>query len=145
MHHPTYMIIHSILFVTPVVEHWLEREIAHWVHHEGSIRWPTAPWANTLTTELHLAPCWVEVLSRDKNYYFDKTWSSENCLRYHMAHFTIQYLLINQINHLFMIPRKEGPRIEIPPPLEIMYITFSLPQSNYGYIFYFFIIYNVGL
>ena len=24
--------------------------------HEGSIRWPIAPWANTLTTELHLAP-----------------------------------------------------------------------------------------
>ena len=25
-------------------------------HHGGSIRWPIAPWANTLTTELHLAP-----------------------------------------------------------------------------------------
>ena len=24
-------------FVTPVVEHWLEREIAQCVHHEGSI------------------------------------------------------------------------------------------------------------
>ena len=24
-------------FVTPVVEHWLEREIAQWVPHEGSI------------------------------------------------------------------------------------------------------------
>ena len=24
--------------VKPVVEHWLEREIAQWVHHEGSIR-----------------------------------------------------------------------------------------------------------
>ena len=23
-------------FVTPVMEHWLEREIAQWVHHEGS-------------------------------------------------------------------------------------------------------------
>ena len=38
------------------VEHWLEREIAQLVHHEGSIRRPIAPWANTLTTELHLAP-----------------------------------------------------------------------------------------
>ena len=27
-----------------------------WVHHEGSIRRPIAPWANALTTELHLAP-----------------------------------------------------------------------------------------
>ena len=26
------------------------------VHHEGSIQWPIAPWANALTTELHLAP-----------------------------------------------------------------------------------------
>ena len=24
--------------------------------HEGSIRWPIAPWENALTTELHLAP-----------------------------------------------------------------------------------------
>ena len=28
---------HTTAFVTPVVEHWLEREIAQWVHHEGSI------------------------------------------------------------------------------------------------------------
>ena len=25
-------------FVTPVMEHWLEREIVQWVHHNGSIR-----------------------------------------------------------------------------------------------------------
>ena len=30
-------------FVTPVMEHWLEREIAQWVHHEGSIQRPIAP------------------------------------------------------------------------------------------------------
>ena len=33
-----------------------EREIAQWVHHEGSIRRPIAPWANALTTEVLLAP-----------------------------------------------------------------------------------------
>ena len=27
MHHPTYRIPHTTAFVTPVVEHWLEREI----------------------------------------------------------------------------------------------------------------------
>ena len=63
-------------FVTPVVEYWLERKMAQWVHHEGSIWRPIAPWADTLlrsyislqllyygatsrysysTTELHLA------------------------------------------------------------------------------------------
>ena len=35
-----YHIPHTTAFVTPVVEHWLEREIAQWVHHEGSIRRP---------------------------------------------------------------------------------------------------------
>ena len=38
MHRPTDMIVH-----TTVVEHWLEREIAPWVHDEGSIRRPVAP------------------------------------------------------------------------------------------------------
>ena len=32
MHHPTDRIIHTTAFVTPVVEHWLEREIAQWIH-----------------------------------------------------------------------------------------------------------------
>ena len=41
MHHPTDRIAHTLF--TPVVEHWLEREIAQWVHHEGSIRRPIAP------------------------------------------------------------------------------------------------------
>ena len=38
MHHPTNKIAHTTAFVTPVVEHWLEREIDHWVDHEVSIR-----------------------------------------------------------------------------------------------------------
>ena len=32
MHHPTDRIAHTMVFVTPVVEHWQEREIAQWVH-----------------------------------------------------------------------------------------------------------------
>ena len=32
MHHPTDKITHTMAFVTPVVEHWLERERAQWVH-----------------------------------------------------------------------------------------------------------------
>ena len=31
MHHPTDRITHTTAFVTPVVEHWLEPEIAQWV------------------------------------------------------------------------------------------------------------------
>ena len=32
MHQPTDRIAHTMAFVIPVVEHWLEREIAQWVH-----------------------------------------------------------------------------------------------------------------
>ena len=32
MYHPTDRIAHATAFVTPVVEHWLEQEIAQWVH-----------------------------------------------------------------------------------------------------------------
>ena len=31
MHHPTDRITHTTAFVTPVVEHWLEQELAQWV------------------------------------------------------------------------------------------------------------------
>ena len=48
MHHPTDRITHTMAFVTLVVEHWLEREIAQWVrsmkdlsddpsHHERTL------------------------------------------------------------------------------------------------------------
>ena len=37
--------------------------------HEGSIRQPIAPWANTLTTELHLAPIQIQ-----------KTWTVQKLL-----------------------------------------------------------------
>ena len=56
MHYRTERIAHSMVCVTPVVEHWLERAIAQWVHREGSIRRFIASWANALTTELHLVP-----------------------------------------------------------------------------------------
>ena len=36
MHHPTDSIAHTTAFVTLVVDHWLEREVAQWIHHEGS-------------------------------------------------------------------------------------------------------------
>ena len=34
MHHPTERIIHTMAFVTPVLEHWLEQELGQLVHHE---------------------------------------------------------------------------------------------------------------
>ena len=46
MYHPTERTAHTTAFVTPVVEHWLEREIAQWVHNEGS------------HTDLVIISCW---------------------------------------------------------------------------------------
>ena len=40
MHHPTNRIAYTTTFITPVVEQWLELEIAQWIHHEGSIWQP---------------------------------------------------------------------------------------------------------
>ena len=37
MNHPTDKITYTTAFVTPVVEHWLEREISQRDHHEESI------------------------------------------------------------------------------------------------------------
>ena len=48
--------------------------------HGGSIWWPIALWANTLTTELHLAPLFyrdkiiVDMLSVERNYILVKTY-----------------------------------------------------------------------
>ena len=68
MHHPTYRIAHITAFVTPVVEHWLERESSMGSPHEGSIRRPITPWANTLTTELHLHPQPPQWLDKSGHY-----------------------------------------------------------------------------
>ena len=50
MPHSTDRIAHNTAFVTPLVEHWLEREIAQLVHPMKDIRRPIAPCANALTT-----------------------------------------------------------------------------------------------
>ena len=42
MHHPTDRITHTTAFVTPVVEHRLEREIAQWVP-TYKVLWSTEP------------------------------------------------------------------------------------------------------
>ena len=46
MHHPTDRIAHTTAFVTPVVEHWLEREIAQWVQP-----WRIDPTTHRTTSE----------------------------------------------------------------------------------------------
>ena len=43
-----------MVFVIPVMEHWLECKIAQWVHHEEMIQWPTAPWSYGLYGVRHM-------------------------------------------------------------------------------------------
>ena len=35
-----YMPVHGMNLSKQIVEHWLERDVAHWVHQEGSITQP---------------------------------------------------------------------------------------------------------
>ena len=57
MHQRTDRIAYIMAFDIQVEEHWLERDLAQWVHYEGLIRRPIVPWRNALTTDLHLSPC----------------------------------------------------------------------------------------
>ena len=91
--HPKDRITH-----TTVMEHWLEQEIAQWVHHEGSIRWPIAPWANALTTELHLAPTSTREGSRDVIIF---TWQNHTAIKKHISEMSVAHLqesIPNQMN-----------------------------------------------
>ena len=57
MHHPTYRIAaHTSVCYTSHGALAGTRNSSMGPPHEGSIRRPIAPWANALTTELHLAP-----------------------------------------------------------------------------------------
>ena len=48
MHQPRDKVAHTTAFVIPVVKHWLEREIAQWVHNERSIQQPIQPLAEDM-------------------------------------------------------------------------------------------------
>ena len=52
MHYPTYRIAHTTAFVRPVVEHWLEQEIAQWVPQ----------WINETTYRTMSKCCTLELL-----------------------------------------------------------------------------------
>ena len=99
MHHPTDRITHTVAFVTSVVEHWLEREIAQWVHHEGSIRQPM---------DLHLAPKRKEILTtemeilsviEDTSRNFRLCLITAYCVMFHVKH-CIQMVFSRQVIYL---------------------------------------------
>ena len=54
MHHPTVRTAHTTAFITPVMEQWLERDIALWVHLERSNQKTTAPRVDALPWFLYM-------------------------------------------------------------------------------------------
>ena len=66
MHHPTDRIAHTTAFVTPVVEHWLEREIDQWVHRMKD--WSDDPLHHERTllpqSYISLPSSWKKTLNR---------------------------------------------------------------------------------
>ena len=75
MHHPTDRITHTMAFVTPVVEHCLEREIAQWVypmkdrsydpsHHERMLYlWATSHSLTHLQVQIYYYSMYSQQLS----------------------------------------------------------------------------------
>ena len=90
MQHPTGRTAHTMAFVTTVVEHWLEQEIAQWVCHEGSIQWPITPWADVL-----LKQCRRE---REREMFYLTT---------HSTHFIYGYMASDIWLKTILIVRKE--------------------------------------
>ena len=67
MHHSTDRIAHTTAFVTPVLEHWLEREIAQWVHHtkdrsDDPSHHERTPLPRSYISLPHLGKTWGEML-----------------------------------------------------------------------------------
>ena len=63
MHHSTDRITHTTAFVTPVVEHWLEQEIAQWVHPRKELfrvwsnRWTYTDFNSALLKSVNKSVC----------------------------------------------------------------------------------------
>ena len=66
---PISRIAHTTPFVIPIVKHWLEREIAPWVYHEGST---IEPWTDALPRSyISRLKYWVKQFRLQ---YDDKLW-----------------------------------------------------------------------
>ena len=63
MHHPTDRITHTTAFVTPVVEHWLEREIAQWVHPMKDRSNDPSHYEPTLLLRSYISPLLITLLT----------------------------------------------------------------------------------
>ena len=88
-------ITHTMTFVTPVVEHWLERVIAQWVHHKGSIQQPITHNKQTLYHRANISLP-IKIYNSRK---FCRTWPSLNAHKYYSSKPKCQlhYIYLHQI------------------------------------------------
>ena len=64
IHYPTDSIVHTMAYVKPIVERWMERKITEWVHHEESIRRLNAHFdQKALVVKTALRGCGIDELS----------------------------------------------------------------------------------
>ena len=80
MLHPTDRIAHTTAFVTPVVEHWLEREIAQWVHPMKDRSDDPSHHERTLLPRSYISLGWDPVQSREPSTYQPITGRFRHCV-----------------------------------------------------------------
>ena len=145
MHHPTDRIEHTTAFVTQVVEHWLEREISQWVHHEGSIERPITPWADSLPriyrsqTCLHwnkLIMCWNLFKGIGLSIYIN--WYTFNYMHYKMYNILIRYWKCFQVYEIVKLSRAiQFPfSFSLPCDCKYMSLQYSFEKASCKYSVY---------
>ena len=104
MHHPTDRITYHGLCYTSCGALAGTRNSSMGPPHEGSIRRPITPWANTLTTELHLAP-------KERKFMMITPWAEREremfYLTMHSTHFIYGYMVSDIWLRTILIVRKE--------------------------------------
>ena len=82
----------------PVVKHWLEREIAQCLHHEGLIRWPITPW-QTFISQISLFYC-VSIQKLTLGYF-----SFSRCFRIHKLWHMLSIWQMMHMNDILLLSR----------------------------------------
>ena len=62
MHHPTDRITHTTAFVTPVVEHWLVREIAQWGDANNKGKYMNTVHGDANDKGKYINTIWVDII-----------------------------------------------------------------------------------
>ena len=114
MHHHTDRIAHTTAFVTPVVEHWLEREIAEWVHPMKDRSDDPSHHERTLLPRSHIS--------------LPRLGSTKNTRTHHVTYrcITKSYVRRKQIYCWSLV----SARVDFDPPASIYFIVSNFSRSR---------------